>query len=66
MVCLLPNKSTLFIFPQNLSSDGFFVYAAGENNIVGLIHPTIDSGDTPAVYMTGENVVDNIIDDILQ
>ena len=43
----------------------FFVYAAGDNNVVGFIHPTPDSTDTPEVYMPYDDVVDNVVDDIL-
>ena len=56
-----------FFFTQMLSSgDYFFVYAAGENNGVGLIQPTPDSVDTPEAYITDEDVVDTIIVDILE
>ena len=55
------------IFPHNLSSsDYLFVYAAGENNVVILIQNTPDSADTTDFYMTDEDVVDNMGDDIIE
>ena len=49
------------MFPQKLSSsDYLFFYADGENSVVGLIQPTKDSADTPEVYISYEDVVDNM------
>ena len=55
------------IFPQKLSSgDYLFVYDACDNNVVGFIHPTPDSADTPEAYITDEDVVNTTVDDILE
>ena len=36
------------IFPQKFSyGDYFFFYSVGDNNVVGLIHTTPESEDTP-------------------
>ena len=49
------------IFPQNFSfGHYFFVYAAGENYVVGLIHPTPYNEDTPEAYVIDDDVVDNM------
>ena len=40
------------IFTQKFSSGyNLFVYAVGYNNVVGLIHPTPESADTPEAYI---------------
>ena len=45
------------ILPQKFSSvEYFFVYYAGDNNVVGLIQPTPGSADTPEAYITDEDV----------
>ena len=55
------------IFTQKFSSsDELFVYAAGENNVVGLIQPTPDSAYTPEDYMPDNDVVDTMGDDMLE
>ena len=55
------------IFTQKLSyGDYLFVYADGNNNIFGLIHPTPDSEYTLEVYITDEDVVDTMGDDIME
>ena len=55
------------IFTQNFSSgDYLFVYAYGDNNIVGLITPTPDSEDTLEAYIPDEDVVDTMEVDILE
>ena len=52
-----------FIFPHHFSSsDYLFIYAAGSNNSVGLIHPTPYSAYTPEVYIEYEDVVDTMGD----
>ena len=40
-------RRTIFFTLMLSSGDYFFVYAAGENNGVGLIQPTPDSVYTP-------------------
>ena len=55
------------VFKHKLSSgDYLFVYSASENNVVGLIHPTPDSVDTPEAYTKDEDVVDTTGDDMLE
>ena len=55
------------IFPHKFSSGYYlFVYAAGYNIVVSLINPTPDSADTPEDYITDEDVVDTMGDDILE
>ena len=49
------------IFTQKLSSgDYFFVYADGDNNVVGLVQPTPDSAYTPEAYMSDGYVIDTL------
>ena len=53
-----PGEDDHLIFPQKFSSsEYFFVYYYGENNVVGLLQPTPDSADTPETYMTDEDLV---------
>ena len=54
------------LFTQRLSSSNyFFVYAAGENNVVGLIQPTPDITYTLEAYITYDDVIDTMLDDIM-
>ena len=56
-----------FIFPQRFSSgDYLFVYADGDNNVVGLIHSTLDSEDTPEYCVPDEYMVDTMGDNIME
>ena len=56
-----------FIFPHKFSSDDYlFIYAAGDNNVVSLIYPNPDIEDTPEAYITYEDAVDTMGDDILE
>ena len=49
------------ILPHKFSSDYyFFVYAARENNVVGLIHTTPDSSDIPEADIPDEDLVDTM------
>ena len=55
------------IFPQkNYYGDYLFFYDDGENNVVGLIHHTLDSEYTPEAYMPYEDVINTVVDDILE
>ena len=55
------------IFPQKVSSDDYwFVYAAGENNVVILIHPTTYSEGIPEAYILNEDLVDTMWGDMLE
>ena len=53
--------------PQNFSSDdNLFFYTSGDNNVVRLIQPTPDSAYTMESYITDEDVVNTMVDDILE
>ena len=55
------------IFPQKLSSSDYFcVYDSGDNNVVSLIHINTYSAYTPYDYITDEDMVDTMEDDILE
>ena len=56
----------ILIFPQKFfSGDYFFVYAAGDNNVVVLIHTTPYRVDTPEADIMDEYVFDTMLDNIL-
>ena len=57
--------TTWFFTQKFCSGDYFFVYADGDNNVVGLMQPITYSVDTPEAYMSDEDVVDTMIDDIM-
>ena len=55
------------IFPWKFySSDYLFVYAADENNVVCLIHPTPQSEDTLESEILDQDVVDTMVDYMLE
>ena len=66
MVCTIQNKSTYWFLYRGYLLINVFVFAAGENYVVGLINPTIYSEDTPAAYMPGEDIVHTIIHDMTE
>ena len=55
------------VSPHKLSSSSyFFVYDAGDNNVVGLIQPTPDNAYTLDAYMKYEDVVYTLGYDMLE
>ena len=55
------------IFSQKLSFSYYsFVYAAGEDNCVGLLWPTPDGADTLEAEIIDEGASDTMVDDILE
>ena len=55
------------IFTQNFSSgDYLFVYATGDNSVVGLIQITPDSADISEAYIPDEYVVDTMVYAIME
>ena len=56
-----------FVFPHKFSSgDYYFVYAAGENNFVGLLKPTPESSYTSEAKIPYEYMVANVGEDMLE
>ena len=54
-------------FPQNFSSGDYsFVYAADNNNVVGLIHPIPYSADTSEDEIPYDYFVGNMVDHMLE
>ena len=55
------------IITQNFSpGDYLFVQADGDNNDDGLTQPTPDSVYTPEAYITFDDLIDTMGDDILE
>ena len=56
----------LFFTQRFSSGDYYFVYAADNNNVVGLIHPTPESADTSEDETPYDYVVGNMVDHMLE
>ena len=55
------------VYPKNFSSGDYsFVYAADDNNVVGLLQSTPQIANTPEVQIPDEDVVDTMEGDILE
>ena len=66
MICLPLDKIWKLDFSQKFcSGDLLFFYASSENDVVVLIHPTLDSADTLEAEIPYEEVVDTMGDDMM-
>ena len=66
-VYLLPQNMYTWFFTHKFSSGDYLsVYNTGDNNVVGLIHPTPDIEKTLEVYIPDQDVVDTMVADIME